>query len=552
VARLNAPVTRLEIALCSAIVLFGASIRLPGLSASDLWEDDAWLVLPAKVGLHQALRMDVSTPLFLLVLRQWALLDPGTTAFIQFLPLVASIAGIAALWWLVRTLGGSLWTRAIVTLFGAVTPDAVEYSVRVKEYSVEVLLGLLLLIGLAKAVEHPTPRRAMTLLVLSVLACLTSGVLVLFVAAVLAAYVLFGVRRRDRLDRWWEASVAGTGIAIGATYLAFYDQIPPALQRFWSTFEFTPSNTHTWNQTLSIIGEGVAHGFLGTPLLVGQFPDAFSAITKTQYEHASWLAMVLLVVVLAIMAHVLWRARSDTSGRSAAGVASVVVLVVASVASATGHAPLGGGRTDMWWYPAAWCTLAIVLDDLLRAVVPGPRTGSGVRRRSIAVACGALLLVVAVPFGIHFRAWYPTQDVRALLREHQAQILPTDWVFVARPVSFAWAYYGLGPFHIVFDDTGVQTEQGWSVSVDRFDVQRLLSTDPAVLCRRTRRIWWIGSNPYASNPNNYRITTGSLLREVDQTMAPFTTLLSLGWSRTQVIVGNGVNAQLFTHPGACT
>jgi hypothetical protein len=229
----------------------------------------------------------------------------------------------------------------------------------------------------------------------------------------------------------------------------------------------------------------------------------------------------------------------------------VLVLVMAFGAAATGHAPLGGGRTDMWWYPAAWCLSAIVLEDLLEAAAPRLRAISGASKKALFASSVAVAIAMAVPFGIHFRAWYPHQNLRALITNNRSQILPSDWVYVAHTITFAWAFYELGPFHIVFDSSSVHTEQGWSVSVDKFNVQHVLTNDPAAVCRRTKRIWWIGSNPYASNPNNYRIV-GPLLQQVDQVSPPFSSLLGLGWHRTGVVVGDGVNAQLFKHPGACT
>jgi hypothetical protein len=495
--------------------------------------------------------MDISTPLFLVVLRQWVQFDPTSTAFIQVLPFLASIASIAVLWWLVRTLGGSLWTRVIVTTIGAVAPDAVEYSMRVKEYSTEMLLGLLLLVALAKAIQHPTPKRTTLLLAACVVACLTSGTLVLFVVGVLGAFVIDGIRRRRARDPWLIAYGAGTVAAVGATYFAFYDHIPPALQQFWSTFEFSASNTRPLGHKVAIIGEGIAHGLVGTPLLVGTFPDPYSAISKSQYANATLIAAAFFACLFAGIAAVLWRSRKQADVSSAVGIAAVIVLLIAIAASVSGHAPLGGGRTDIWWYPAAWCLLAILVEDLLRVIGPRLKAAAKVPRNTLTLAGAAVLVAVAVPFGYHFRAWYPSQDVRGLFAQDQGELRHADWVYVARPVSFAWAFYGLGQFQVVFDSGSVHTNQGWSVSQDRFNLQETLTSDPASLCGLTRSIWWVGPNPYASNPNNYKFV-GAVDNKIGPPTAPFSSLLGLGWKQTQVIAGVGVNAQLFTHPQACT
>jgi hypothetical protein len=540
----------LEYVLCSVIVLFGASIRLPGLTSGDLWDDDAWIVLPIRVGLREAMRMDVSTPLFLLAVREWALLNPSSTAFIQMLPLAASLLTIAAVWWLVRVIGGRMWTRVLVALMVAVSPEVVEMSTRIKEFSVETLLGLLLLVVLVKAIESPAPRRSIALLGLSVVACLTSGILVLFVAGVTASYVLQGLRTGRQRDRWWITTVAGSGLAMLGTYLAFYSHIPTWLNFWWSPLEFNAADASQRAHTIGIMGLGIAHGFAGVPLQVGPIPDAF-ALTAAQFSIAFEIAVVVFAILFALMVAAVWLARSAVSPQGTAGLASVGVLALAVAAAVTGHAPLGGGRTDLWWYPAVWCLIAIVIEAVFRRTSPIVRRVGPGARRALAITSAVALVAIVVPYGIHFRAWYPVQDVRALFSQHKAEIRDSDWVYVSPPDTYAWALYGLGPFHIRFDSGRVHTLKGWRVSVDKFDVQHVMDVAPETICEHTKRIWWIGVNASTTDPNHYR-WTGAAGLAIDPAGPQFTQELSrMGWSRSQVIVGSGVNAILYTHPKAC-
>ena len=542
-------ITGLEYALCSLIVLFGASIRVTGLTSGDLWADDAWITLPVRVGLREAIRMDVSTPLFVLLLREWASVDVASTPFVQLLPLLASLLAIAAVWWLVRTVGGRMWTRVLVTTLAAVNPMAVVYATRVKEYSIEELLGVLLLITLVKTIQRPAPGRLMALLGLSVVACVTSGALVLFVAGILIAATIQGLRTGLQRDRFWLATVFGTALAMGASYLIFYNHIPPLLNAFWSPFEVSSLNQFPLTHTAGLIGNGIAHGFVGVPLQVGPFPYTYQ-LSNAGFAVALATAAVVFVFMIALMAGALWITRAGLTGAGTAAIASTSVILIAMLASVTGHVPLGGGRTDLWWYPAAWCLIAIVLEAAFTMFDPLVARQSTHGRKLITIASSILLVVIVVPFGIDNRSWYPAQDVRALVLQHRAEIRPTDWIDFSSYNSWSWALYGLGPFHIWFNRGKVHTEKGWVVVNDKFDVQQILNTDPSSICTRTRRIWWIGVNSSANNPSSYRLS-GPSASVINPPGSVFTKFLSLGWQESQLILGQGVHAILYTHPGTC-
>ena len=59
------------------VTAFGAIIRFPGFSTTDLWYDDAWAAMPAKEPLGIARHMVVTTPGYTLFNREWILFHPG-------------------------------------------------------------------------------------------------------------------------------------------------------------------------------------------------------------------------------------------------------------------------------------------------------------------------------------------------------------------------------------------------------------------------------------------------------------------------------------------
>ncbi|MEI6736272.1 MAG: hypothetical protein WCL31_05040 [Actinomycetes bacterium] len=82
---LRPSLTRLSLPL---IVLFGLWTRLGGFSSHQLWFDDAWVAVPAKVPLGEAVHMVNTTPLFSIFMRQWILWGPDATWWAQIPALV--------------------------------------------------------------------------------------------------------------------------------------------------------------------------------------------------------------------------------------------------------------------------------------------------------------------------------------------------------------------------------------------------------------------------------------------------------------------------------
>ena len=69
-----------------AVVALGVIVRIPGLTETGLWRDDAWTALASKVGLGTALRISTTTPGFAVAERTWIGFDPGSSLWAQLLP----------------------------------------------------------------------------------------------------------------------------------------------------------------------------------------------------------------------------------------------------------------------------------------------------------------------------------------------------------------------------------------------------------------------------------------------------------------------------------
>src|SRR5580704_7670432 len=137
--------SRVDVAVVTSLCAFGAAIRIPGVTSRDLWFDDSWAALPAHVSLHDALRMVVTTPLYTLAMRTWIGVLPQDTWWAQLPALVLGVAGIAAVWALVRAYGHSRLAAFVAGAVIAAGPITVAYATRVKEYPADLLLACLVL-----------------------------------------------------------------------------------------------------------------------------------------------------------------------------------------------------------------------------------------------------------------------------------------------------------------------------------------------------------------------------------------------------------------------
>jgi len=544
-------VRRLELVVCIGIILFGAAVRLPGLSGGDLWADDAWIALTAKVGLHQALQIAANTPLLGLLLRQWIAIDPGTTWFAQLLPMLAGLGAIPAVWWLARCLRAALWTKAVVALMAATAPAAILYGTRVKEYPFELLFGTLLMVGLAKTVALPDSRWRWVLVGGVLVACLSSGLLTVFSLAVVVALGVSLLRSTER-PRGSIAALAIMVCCVAGSVLLLYRSVPPALQRFWEPWEIVrPLHRSGIDRSIALMGSGIAHGIAGIPQPTGPFPLTI-ALSNSQIFVGWLLAIVEVLLLLAAVLVVVRRLGARNEPAASVGLGAIGVLALAIAGAAVGKLPLGGGRTDLWWYPAVWA-LSILVLEALRSQLVGRQFAH--RRASSApalLAVGLVPILILASLGIWFRAWYPHQDIRSLVTSIEPKLRTGDWIVVGGKNQWTWAYDGVTPVAFHYDRHSQRWTEGFNLSVDRPPdaITRLAAGMPPA-CASTRRIWVIGYQASVASPSAYRLTGPA--GRVDQSDIVAVPLLARsGFHLHSTVQGDGVYASLWTHEGPCT
>lgn len=478
--------TRPDLAVVASLCAFGAAIRLPGLTSQDLWFDDAWAALPAHVGIHDALRMVVTTPLYTLALRSWIAVGPSDTWFAQLPALVLGVGGIAATYALVRAYGLPRLGAAAAAAVVAASPVTVTFSTRVKEYSCDLLLACLVLWLVERWRRDPTWARLWWLGAAGAAAMWISASTAAVVggAAVLVVVTSVGVRR---LRAQAAALVGVLAVASVALWLVFLRHLPGQLRTNWRThgYLFGYASAHhvafAFEQTFA----GIAHGLVGIPI-----PYAFDVypLRASVMTTAVVTAIVLVALVLPPMVATA-RARARTCDPTLAAAAAVVLAVIGTLA---GVAPLGDGRTDEALYPAILLLGVSLASRLVRR-----EHWAWARTHGARLAGAGLIAAAALSFGLTHAAAYPPTGLSGVWARLQPRLHAGEFVVLDGYESFTWGNESLGPWHVSFAQGAVPWPMGFHVASD--DVHVILSRNYlqpdaqfATLHLRTHRIWFIG------------------------------------------------------------
>lgn len=431
----------LDLATVVLLVVFAAWLRAPGLAPSSLWLDDAWVALVHRTDSWQELRyVGFAAPGFVAGLKGW-LEVVGPSALTAQLPaFLAGVLAPAAAFLLGRW---RRWHRAAALLAGMVlvtSPIAITYATRVKQYTVEALLGVVLLaLALWLLDDRADRRRWVAFLGVGGAATVVSAFLAPTVGAGLLAVLVAELRDRDRTG---VVRAVGWGLAYALAALGWYLAVlAPAV---------TSSISGFWAEDFLTVDAGLG-------AFVASVGDGMAGVLAGLLPLPVWLGAVLLAAaVVAVVA-----------GREL----EVAVLLLTPSVVAVGLAglqlaPLGGGRTDVHLYPSLALLLAAGVAVGLRVgAVPGRWwPGAGV--------VGALGLSVALVWAAEPVAGYPRHDVRPLVDEVEDRATADEVILVYPSTVWAYALYSGSPVELVADPVS-----SWGFS-PRFDDPRIVVLPP--------------------------------------------------------------------------
>jgi hypothetical protein len=186
-----------------ALLAVGAGLRLEQyLRNPSLRLDEALLSLNlvnrSFAGLWRPLDYgQAAPPLFLMVERVALLLGGRSEYALRALPLLASLAALPLLWLLARRWIGRRGALVALALF-AVSYEPLRFAREVKQYSVEILVALLLYLGLGAALARPLRWTQVALWsVLGVLAIFASNSAMFVLGGMALVQLLPALRARD-------------------------------------------------------------------------------------------------------------------------------------------------------------------------------------------------------------------------------------------------------------------------------------------------------------------------------------------------------------------
>jgi hypothetical protein len=408
-------------------------LRIAPFNPPSLWLDDLWVITPSRAqSPSDAIDMMVTAPGFSVLANvlPW-LVGPESWAA-QLLPLVAGVLAPAVAIVVVRWMGWGWPGAGLAATVMAVAPEHLIYSSRVKQYTLEALIGLVL-VGVAwRVVERRSSPWVMAGLAAG--ATFLSGSAGVFAGAIVAAAcaLVLGDDPRRAKELMRPAVAYGTfAVAWWALYLR--SNVPEGLRQFWSDAFIT-------------VDDGPRALLLDLRGSLGRMADGFLPVGP------AWLWLTAAACVLAIAMPRL--------------LVLVAAPVIAAVALALFHqAPLGVGRTDIYLLPVA----ALALGGAVEAV---GRTRPRVSPRWLgAVAASVCVVLVSAVLARGIRDEpYPREDVRGFIEEVSADLGPDDVALVYPATRWAWAVYSADAFAPRIDRA---SPTGFDVTIMRSGVEVL-------------------------------------------------------------------------------
>jgi len=520
----------------TAIFVLGVWQRTTGFTRGDLWFDDAWTALAGHVSFASSLKMSATVPLYTLMMHFWVLAGPHTSWWAQIPAFALSLATIPATYFFVRFFRVRTSLAFLATLIMAVSPIAVMYSTRVKEYNADILLSFLLLWLVERWRRQPQARLARWIALSSTVALLTSASLNVIVVPVF--FVMMVVAWRAPEHRRSVVLSAGTVVIVGvAEYLLWLSHLSSNLFYGWrqrgDLLDYR--SFHQILYSLQSMAAKFFYFFIGTP--AGFLPDPKHAVVVAG-------AMIALITGLVLGAF-LWTPVTTLlhqRGREIPPTLVAAVALLLNVALAFADtSPFGGGRTDEVIYPAMFVLAAVFAENVIERF-------QGKIHRGVFVALYVASTLFLLNVAHSNRALYPVVNLRNLMAQVQTHTQPGDLIAVDPWFNFTWALDNLSAYRISF------AHNDWSQGY------HIVSADPSVMLTT---LYMLPDAAYGSIPHHSSTTRlwyvgirmspkGFIFPDTATPLTPTACYLALvgaqGWQPTHTyVVGTNTIAVLLTH-----
>jgi hypothetical protein len=417
------------------IVVLAAALELRSGAAPDsLFLDDQWVALALRdSGLSARLGLHLPMPVGFSLLAGLPAHVVGGSLGLQVLPVLAYLASVALLPVVIHRLTGSALSAALGAAMMAAAPLGSELAVRVKHYTLDQLVTvvvLLAMIGLVR--QRSTARLVGWMLALAAAVLLSFSAVFLATAAVVAVCLsLWFLPRETPVDERVASTALGLAflVAIGAFFALYVSRSSrPIMVEYWSDFFPTLDG---WSG-------------IGT-FLTGR------ATAFVLFALPGWAWIFAPLAPLGLV----WLWREGHRAYCLALVGFYALVLVAAFARAY---PMGTGRTDAYATPVTTLLICLGASELLR------RVGSPRGRQALHVA---MIASFAVSFVASPGPRYPRSDDRDAVEWAMARAGAGDALVLSPYAAFAAGYYAsgsMGPVGLVPAD---YYGHGFDVAIDR-------------------------------------------------------------------------------------
>jgi hypothetical protein len=463
-----------------------------------------------------------TTPLFSLGMRSWILLHPGALWWDQIPVFVFGLGTIVAVFFLLRYF--KMWWPVpfLGALIIAVSPIAVSYSTRVKQYNTDMLSCCAIIWLFERWRRSPSRGRALALAAVTVLVVFTSATtLVVVVPMCVVALHAAWVERARLIDALIVVGAAVVSSII--EYVVWLRHLSNGLDVGWTArgYMLTFKTAHKFGFALETMGSQLFHWMLNIP--TGHPPDPSKAITPVGVLIAIVTAFVLVAATTWILAPAVRRFR-QLSGPLVVPAATLACAVLLGLLAIS---PFGDGRTDEVFYPALLLVFGAVVTRLSHAHW---RHAATVLLVGAVVATGALTYV-----GASTREPYPTIGLKSLYSQLAPHLTDREFIVVDPWLDFAWADDNLTPTSVSFTHTYFDWSQGFHVVSD--DARVIISdqyffadSQFGGLSHYFKNLWYVGeagSKAWpATSSSDQLYATRDYLTLVDDGWVPTTDRLS--------------------------
>ncbi len=470
-----------DLLIAAALVAIAVIVRVGPLDPPSLWLDDAWVALAYRTSaLSDVLVTGLTAPGFVLLLRSWLEVVGFSELKAQLPAFVAGSSAGALCFAIARRRGIHAAAALTGACFLTMAPEHILYSSRVKQYTTDALLVLLIVSVSWSYLNDPDRTSVLKWVAVSSIAAtlVSAAVIPAALAALLATGAAAASGGRRTLAPWAACSALYLSFALSWWLLVLRPAIPASLRDFW------------------------AAGYI-------DFDSGWSALARQVWERAEALAFyafngpTLITVFLILGAFVVtaWH-------RFHLGLLLAAPLVVAFLLASLHLAPIGRGRTDIYLLPTFCLAIAAAADPLAKRM-PRLMTGASI----VALAFLLALVLVLRPGPPDYPAYY----VRPLVSDLEARRQPGDRILVYAMATWAYALYTPAPVLVFADPPPGNGLDIYGVEIEDDDVRILrhhlddpesYDAEVAAAVRGKERVWFIDSH----NAGNARFVSAALQR----------------------------------------